>query len=60
MAQHIEFSIPSQWLRNPANMSVGQEGRFAALRDSTLKMARAWVMKEMAIHSGAIDRAAGR
>ena len=38
-----------QWLRNPANMSVEQERHFAALRDSTLKTARAWAMKEMAM-----------
>jgi transposase len=38
-----------QWLRNPANMSETQTRRFAALRDSNLKTARAWAMKEMAM-----------
>lgn len=30
-------------------MSLEQERHFAVLRDSTLKTARAWAMKEMAI-----------
>lgn len=38
-----------QWLRNPANMSAEQGRHFAALRDSALKTARAWAMKEMAM-----------
>lgn len=38
-----------QWLRNPANMSRAQQHHFAALRDSNLKTARAWAMKEMAM-----------
>lgn len=38
-----------QWLRNPHNMSRAQANHFSALRDSTLKTARAWAMKEMAM-----------
>jgi len=38
-----------QWLRNPHNMSRAQAQNFAALRDSRLKTARAWAMKEMAM-----------
>lgn len=38
-----------QWLRNPGNMSREQKNEFAALRDSHLKTARAWAMKEMAM-----------
>lgn len=38
-----------QWLRNPGNMSRDQTNAFAALRDSHLKTARAWAMKEMAM-----------
>jgi len=38
-----------QWLRNPANMSAAQQNHFAVLRDSNLKTARAWAMKEMAM-----------
>lgn len=38
-----------QWLRNPKNMSRAQTNEFAVLRDSHLKTARAWAMKEMAM-----------
>lgn len=38
-----------QWLRNPGNMSRDQKMQFATLRDSHLKTARAWAMKEMAM-----------
>lgn len=38
-----------QWLRNPGNMSREQKREFAVLRDSHLKTARAWAMKEMAM-----------
>lgn len=38
-----------QWLQNPHNMSKAQERHFAVLRDSHLKTARAWAMKEMAM-----------
>lgn len=38
-----------QWLTNPHNMSRKQKAHFAALRDSHLKTARAWAMKEMAM-----------
>jgi transposase len=38
-----------QWLTNPANMSRAQRQRFQALRDSTLKTARAWAIKEFAM-----------
>lgn len=38
-----------QWLRNPHNMSKDQASHFAVLRDSNLKTARAWAMKEMAM-----------
>lgn len=34
------------WLKNPANFSRKAWREFAALRDSTLKSARAWAMKE--------------
>ena len=34
------------WLTNPANMARRARRAFAALRDSTLKSARAWAMKE--------------
>ncbi len=37
------------WLYNPANMSRKQKVRFSALRDSTLKTARAWAIKELAM-----------
>lgn len=38
-----------QWLRNPHNMTDAQREHFAALRDSRLKTARAWAMKEEAM-----------
>jgi len=38
-----------QWLRNPQNMSRDHLKAFTALRDSHLKTARAWAMKEMAM-----------
>ncbi len=34
------------WLRNPTSFSRIAWRRFAALRDSTLKSARAWAIKE--------------
>jgi transposase len=34
------------WLRHPARMPAPDRRRFAALRDSTLKTARAWALKE--------------
>ena len=37
------------WLYNPKNMSRRQKQRFKALRDSTLKTARAWALKELAM-----------
>lgn len=37
------------WLTNPENMTHAQHARFAALRDSTLKTARAWAIKDMAM-----------
>ena len=37
------------WLYNPENMTRSQERRFKALRDSTLKTARAWAIKEFAM-----------
>ena len=37
------------WLRNPHNMSRAQKQHFAVLRDSHLKTARAWAMKESAM-----------
>lgn len=36
------------WLRNPGSMSWHQSRQFSALRNSTLKTARAWAMKEFA------------
>jgi transposase len=37
------------WLYNPDNMTHKQKIRFKALRDSTLKTARAWAIKELAM-----------
>ena len=37
------------WLSNPKNMTRRQKQRFKALRDSTLKTARAWAIKELAM-----------
>lgn len=37
------------WLYNPENMTRKQNRRFKALRDSTLKTARAWAIKELAM-----------
>lgn len=37
-----------QWLRNPANMSWHQRRAFTSLRNSALKTARAWAMKDFA------------
>lgn len=37
------------WLTNPANMSAAQWRRFKSLRESTLKTARAWAIKELAM-----------
>lgn len=37
------------WLKNPANMTRAQLQQFAELRDSTLKTARAWAIKELAM-----------
>lgn len=37
------------WLTNPANMSAEQWRRFKSLRESTLKTARAWAIKELAM-----------
>lgn len=37
------------WLYNPENMTHRQKMRFKALRDSTLKTARAWAIKELAM-----------
>lgn len=36
------------WLHNPGNMTRQQQQRFKALRESTLKPARAWAIKELA------------
>lgn len=38
-----------QWLQNPDRMSLRQWRGFAPLRDSTLKVARAWAIKESAM-----------
>lgn len=38
-----------RWLMNPGNMSLGQWRDFKALRESTLKTARAWAIKEFAM-----------
>lgn len=38
-----------QWLQNPNNMSDAQREHFTVLRDSRLKTARAWAMKEEAM-----------
>lgn len=37
------------WLYNPENMTRKQKIRFKSLRDSTLKTARAWAIKELAM-----------
>ena len=37
------------WLRNPTTMDPEDRREFAALRDSELKTARAWAMKETAM-----------
>lgn len=37
------------WLSNPENMTRQQKSRFKALRESTLKTARAWAIKELAM-----------
>jgi len=37
------------WLMNPQNMSLGQWRGFKALRESTLRTARAWAIKEFAM-----------
>lgn len=37
------------WLYNPENMSRKQKQRFSVLRDSALKTARAWAIKELAM-----------
>ncbi|MFN2411355.1 MAG: ISL3 family transposase, partial [Halomonas sp.] len=37
-----------QWLRNRSNMSWHQQRAFSSLRQSSLKTARAWAMKEFA------------
>ena len=37
------------WLYNPENMTHIQKRRFKALRESTLKTARAWAIKELAM-----------
>lgn len=37
------------WLYNPENMTRKQKMRFKALRESTLKTARAWAIKELAM-----------
>jgi len=37
------------WLTNPQNMTHKQKRRFKALRESTLKTARAWAIKELAM-----------
>lgn len=37
------------WLRNPDHMSEEQEAQFEVLRNSSLKTARAWAIKELAM-----------
>jgi transposase len=38
-----------QWLRNPANFALDQWRKFTDLRESVLKTARAWALKETAM-----------
>jgi transposase len=38
-----------QWLQNPVNMTLSVKRRFAKLRDSTLRSARAWALKQAAM-----------
>ena len=48
------------WLYNPQNMTRKQKQRFKALRDSTLKTARAWAIKEFACRCGVTSVRPGR
>lgn len=38
------------WLQNPENMTAKNLARFEALRDTSLRVAKAWAMKETARH----------
>jgi len=38
------------WLQNPENMTPNNLARFEALRDTSLRVAKAWAMKETARH----------
>jgi hypothetical protein len=38
------------WLRNPENMKAASRSRFELLRKTSLRVARAWSMKETARH----------
>ena len=51
MSQGIEDLKGSKydWLYNPENMTRKQKNRFKALRESSLKTARAWAIKELAM-----------
>ena len=38
------------WLRNPANMRHGDRMAFKALRESSLRTARAWAIRQLTGH----------
>ena len=40
-----------QWLRNPSNMTNKQRREFSDLKEKNLKTARAWALKETAMHA---------
>jgi hypothetical protein len=58
---HLQLCLPTQygidpfkgskynWLYSPENMTRKQKRRFQVLRDSALKIARAWAIKELAM-----------
>ena len=48
-AGKADLKAKYDWLSNPKNMTRRQKQRFKALRDSTLKTARAWAIKELAM-----------
>lgn len=49
-----------QWLTNPNNMSRDEKQHFAHLRESTLRTARVWAMRQEAMSLWTTSLAAGR
>jgi transposase len=49
LGEAVVVRTKHRWLMNPGNMSLGQWRDFKALRESTLKTARAWANKEFAM-----------